>query len=268
MVEEIRSKPLLTTKGQKRTKKYFILEYYKNRPTSALEVANRIHTSPGYVYKVRSQARKPSKDIRGRNGRIFAHGKVYYQWHVMAGSVAKLNAPVINQRTGMKQIGFIEKGDLCSCQIHPNGHLIVWPHSIGWQEWLVKQLAILGWTQELSRYIVDSLMVNVTVAECGVKPLDPCTLPKELSIKTLWGVAVVRDDTPEKGVLELKLSVPDLTRYLGLPEIKKTLDVIEQGALTHNQSHKTIEGLLISLYRVLQEQGKVPSDEKGGHSNP
>jgi hypothetical protein len=100
------------------------------------------------------------------------------------------------------------------------------------------------------------------VAECGVKPVDPCFLPKELCMETDWGLVVVRDDTPEKSVLELKLSIPDLKRYLGLPEIKKTLEVIEQGSLTHNQSHKTMEALLISLYRVLEAQDRIPKPKE------
>jgi ABC-type ATPase with predicted acetyltransferase domain len=66
----------------------------------------------------------------------------------------------------------------------------------------------------------------------------------------------------KKGVLEVKLSVPDLNRYLGLPDIKKRLEVIEQGSLTHAQSQKAIEALLISLLRVLETRGLIPNDKK------
>ena len=38
-----------------------------------------------------------------------------------------LVAPVVNVRTGMKQVGFEGRGDPCSCQIHGNGHFIIWP---------------------------------------------------------------------------------------------------------------------------------------------
>ena len=66
MTENSAGKALPTTQGKKRTKKEFINEYYKNIPfATALEVANKIHTTPSYVWKVLSQARKPSKDIRG-----------------------------------------------------------------------------------------------------------------------------------------------------------------------------------------------------------
>jgi len=256
-------KDLPTTEGKSSNKKAFIIKYRTNNPQSdASEIAQKIGTSVGYVWKVLSQARKTSTVIRGRNGRIFAHGKVYYEWNVMPESVAKLTAPVINLKTGMKQIGCIKDGHPCSCQIHPNGHLIVWSRSVGWREWLTEELTVFGWNRELAQFIVDQLRLNVNVAECGVKPVDPGFLPKELCLETDWGLVVVRDDTPEKGVLELKLSIPDLKRYLGFPEIKKTLEVIEQGSLTHNQSHKTIEALLISLYRVLQAQDRIPKPKE------
>jgi hypothetical protein len=184
----------------------------------------------------------------------------------MPDSVAKLTAPVINPKTGMKQIGFIKEGDPRSCQIHTNGHLIVWSHSVGWRDWLTMELIAFGWNRELAQFVVDQLMVSVEVAECGVKPVDPCFLPKELCLEMDWGLMIVRDDTPENGVLELKLSIPDMKRYLGLPEIKKTLEVIEQGSLTHNQSHKTIEALLISLCRILERQNRFPVDNEGGQA--
>jgi len=263
MTEETLGKCLPSTQGKK-TKKQFIIEYDKNNPfATALEIANKIHSTPSYVWKTLSQTRKPSKDIRGRSGRIFAHGKVYYEWNVMPDSVAKLTAPVINAKTGMKQIGCIKDGDPCSCQIHSNGHLIVWPRSVGWREWLTEELTVFGWNHELAQFIVDQIRINVNVAECGVKPVDPCFLPKELSLQMDWGLVIVRDDTPENGVLELKLSIPDIKRYLGLPEIQKRLEVIEQGSLTNNQSHKTIEALLISLCRILERQNRFVDDKEG-----
>src|SRR4030067_65557 len=102
----------------------------------------------------------------------------------------------------------------------------------------------------------------LTVVEGGVKPGEPSFLPKDIYLETAWGVGIVRDDTPEKGVLEVKLSVPDLNRYLGLPDIKKRLEVIEQGSLTHAQSQKAIEALLISLLRVLERQSLIPKSHE------
>jgi hypothetical protein len=225
-----------------------VIESHLNNPQlSAQEIARQFNTTPNYVWKVLSNARKPSKIIRGRNGRIFAHGKVYYEWSVMPDTVAMLKAPVINYKTGMKQIGYIRNGHPCSCQIHVNGHVIVWPHSTGWLEWLIGKFIDFGWKQAVAKYVVDQLRISCSTVEAGVKPRDSSFLPQEFSLETEWGFVLVRDNTPEKGVLEVKLSVPDMQRYLGLPEIKKRLDVIEQGSVTLNQSYKAIVALLVSM---------------------
>jgi len=267
MTYNTKGKDLPTTEGKLSNKKAFIIKYRTNNPQSdASEIAQKIGTSVGYVWKVLSQARKTGKEIRGRSGRIFAHGKVFYEWWVTPSALTTLKATVINFRTGMKQIGSLKQSDPCSCQIHPNGHLIFWPHSNGWREWLSDQLTNYGWKNDLAQLITNQATLNVNVVEGGVKPGDPGFLPKDLYLETDWGVVLVRDDTPEKGVLELKLSIPDLNRYLGLPEIKKRLEVIEQGSLTHNQSHKTIEALLISLYRILERQDRFPDDKQGGQT--
>jgi hypothetical protein len=263
MTAEYSGKDLPTTKGKKNTKKAYILEYYKNNPwATASEVARKIKTTQSYVWKVLSNARKPSKEIRGRSGRIFAHGKVFYEWYVMPTSVSVLKALVVNARTGMKQVGSLEQGEPCSCQVHANGHLIIWPRLNGWRDWLAEALTSCGWTAELSRLVVEQARINVSVVEGGVKPGDPSFLPKDFYLETEWGAVLVRDDTPEKSVLEVKLSIPDLQRYLGLPDIKKRLEVIEQGSLTHAQSQKAIEALLISLYRLLEQQNRAPSERR------
>ena len=259
--ENSAGKALPTTQGKKKTKKYFIQEYFKNIPfATALEVANKIHTTPSYVYKVRSQARKPSKDIRGRNGRVFAHGKAYHEWSVMPDTAAMLTAPILNQRTGMKQIGF-KTVNPCSCQIHPNGHIIIWTHSTGWKEWLNKEFIRFGWKENVARFVVEQARFHISSIEAGVKPLDSTLLPRELSLQTEWGAVLVRDNSPEKGVLELKLSIPDMQRYLGLPEISKRLQVIEQGSVTLNQSYRTIVALLISLEREWQNRNNDTDGE-------
>jgi hypothetical protein len=266
LAEKMRGKALPTTQG-KNTKKAYILEYCKNNPWSkASEVAHKIGTTPGYVWKILSKSRKPSKEIRGRDSRIFAHGKLFYEWWVTPSSINVLNAPIVNDRTCMKQIGLIENNDPCSCQIYPNGHLIIWPRGVGWREWLSEKLQVFGWNRELSKLVVEQITLNANVIEGGVKPGDPVFLPNDLFLKTDWGAVLVRDNTPENGVLELKLSVPDLKSYLGLPEIRKKLEVIEQGSVTHAQSQKTIEALLISLLRVLESHNQIPRDKGGGES--
>ena len=184
MIDDTASKGLPTTQGKKQTKKAYIFEYHKNNPlATASEVANKIKTSPGYVWKVLSIARTPSKDVRGRNGRIFAHGKVFYEWVVTESSVVKLNAPVVNFRTGMKQVG-VKRENPCSCQVHPNGHLIIWVHSNGWREWLIQALTGHGWGSELARLVVEQARLNVSVVEGGVKPGEPSFLPKDIYLET------------------------------------------------------------------------------------
>ena len=239
------SKDLPTSQGKKRTKKQFILDYAKNRPISALEVANKIDTSPSYVWKVLSQERSLGKKLRGRKGRIFAHGKFYYGWTVMPDTAALLQAPVINPRTGMKQIGY-KRVNPCSCQIHPNGRIIIWPHSTGWKEWLTSEFIRLGWKVNVARFVVDQAMIQFSSIEAGAKPIDPTFLPEELFIEAEWGVAIVKDNTPEKGVLEVKFDIPKMQHFLGLPEIRKRLQVIEQGSVTLNQTYRTVVALLLS----------------------
>lgn len=254
------SKDLPTSPGKKRTKKQYILEYAKNRRISALEVANKIDTTPSYVWKVLSQERNLGKKLRGRNGRIFAHGKAYFGWAVMPDTAAMLLAPVINQRTGMKQIGY-KRVNPCSCQIHPNGRIIIWPHSIGWKEWLTSEFIRLGWSANVARFVVDQAMIQFSSIEAGTKPIDPTFLPEYLYIEAEWGVAIVKDNTPEKGVLEVKFDIPKMQHFLGLPEIRKRLEVIEHGSVTLNQAYKTVVALLLSLNKQWENRNKLLSGE-------
>jgi hypothetical protein len=265
MTRNLQRKVLPTTESKEKTKKAYILKYHVNNPqASASEIAQKVKTTISYVWKVLSEARKPSKEIRGRNGRIFAHGKVFYGWWITQNTLSMLNAPVVNPRTGMKQIGSRRWQDPCSCQIHANGHLIIWPRSLAWREWLAEELTLCGLTMEESRLIVEKSELNVAVVEGGLKPGDPGFLPKDFCLQTEWGLVVVRDDTPEKGVLEVKLSIPDMQRYLGLPEIRKRLEIIEQGSMTQAQLQRTIQALLISLTRELQEQNRFTRDKGEG----
>ena len=174
----------------------------------------------------------------------------------MPDTAAMLKAPILNQRTGMKQIGY-KTVNPCSCQIHPNGHIIIWPHSTGWKEWLTREFTRLGWKENISRFVVEQARLHISTVEAGVKPADPTLLPRELFIETEWGLVLVRDNSPEKGVLELKLSIPDMKRYLGLPEISKRLQVIEQGSITLNQTYRTIVALLLSWDRQWQNQNRA-----------
>jgi hypothetical protein len=68
--------------------------------------------------------------------------------------------------------------------------------------------------------------------EGGIRTRDGF-LPKDLILKTSWGFMLVKDDSLGKNILEIRLSVPDLERYLGLPEIRKELAVLMQGTMTN-----------------------------------
>lgn len=174
------SKVLPTTQGKVKTKKTLILECHRNSPQmTAFNIAEKLKTSPSYVWKVLSESRKLGKEIRGRRGRIFAHGKVFYEWWVPKSWLATLEATGVNPRTGLRQVGFRHNRDPCSCQIHPNGHLIIWPRSSGWRDWLIEELSSCGWTRENARVVVEYAQLNVSVVEGGIKPGDPGFLPKD-----------------------------------------------------------------------------------------
>jgi hypothetical protein len=91
--------------------------------------------------------------------------------------------------------------------------------------------------------------LTVKVVEAGVK-VPEGYLPKDLLLKTAWGFMLVRDDSPTKNTLEVKISVPDLERYLGLPEIKKQLDLLVQGGLTTQQLLRAAVALLLQQRRT------------------
>lgn len=243
-----KGKALPTSKGLKGTKKHFIRVYYENRGGSAKEIAQKAKTTPGYVSKVLSQIRNEGKKQRGRNGRIFAHGNSFYDWAVMPETAAMLQAPVMNPKTGMKQVGF-KRINPCSCQIHPNGHIIIWAHSTGWKDWLTSEFVRLGWPVNVARFVVESAKFQVSTIEAGTKPIDPTLLPDVLYIESEWGMALVKDNSPEKNVLEVRFNIPRMQHFLGLPEIRKRLAVIEQGSVTLNQAYKSIVALLLQLNR-------------------
>jgi hypothetical protein len=132
---------------------------------------------------------------------------VFSQWYL------ELDAPVVNRKTGMKQVGFSKNNDPCSCQIHKNGRVIVFLHALGWKDWLKNKLVSYGWDQGKASVLVENLNINVVLAEAGVK-VPKSFLPKDIVLKTAWGMAIIRDDSPTKNMLEVKLSVPDLNRFL------------------------------------------------------
>jgi hypothetical protein len=71
-----------------------------------------------------------------------------------------------------------------------------------------------------------------------------------------------KDNTPEKNVLEVRFSIPRMQHFLGLPEIRKRLAVIEQGSVTLNQTYKTVVALLVTLNRQWEGISKLLGDKK------
>jgi hypothetical protein len=211
-------------------------------------------TTAGYVYNVLCAERKQVKFERGRsdrsNGLVTSHGFMFYEDQVLSAWVEDLRAPIMNARTGMKQIGFLGKGDPVSAQFHRNGRVIVFPHSLEWREWLTEELARCGWDHERAALLTRSLHFVVKTAEAGVQTHDGF-LPKDLMLKTAWGFMLVKDDSPSKNTLEIRLSVPDLERYLGLPEIRKELEVLTHGTMTIQQ---ILRALAILMKRSLEKE--------------
>lgn len=256
MAETLPAPP--TVEGKVLTKKDMILKFCQSNPhMTASDIAEKLKTTKGYVWKVRSIARRQGKVLRGRNDRLFAHGKVFYEDFVDPRWINELKAIVVNQRTGLRQIGFRANGDPCSCQLHANGHVVIFPRFAGWRSWLVDALTKAGWDYDRAQLLVHNCQLTVKVAECGVKPADSSILPADLYLETEWGVIVCRDNSPQKGALELKLHIPRLQQYLGVPDILKRLETLEKSSLTMNQRQMAIEALLHAIFKLLQ---------KGDHS--
>ena len=85
-------------------------------------------------------------------------------------------------------------------------------------------------------------------------------LPKDLLLKTDWGLVVVKDDSPTKNTLELKLSVPDMKKFLGLPEINHQLQMLTQGTMAYNQLIRALLPLIVRLNTQLSSSTR-PNDD-------
>jgi hypothetical protein len=236
-----------TPQSEKQNKAYHIRQLKANNPQmKASDIAEKAGTSTSYVYNVLSKAKRSGEVVRRREDRLYgvAHGHFSYQDSIWTGWYDALNAPIVNAKTGMKQVGFKGKGDPCSCQIHKNGKVVVFTHALGWRGWLKEALMECGWDVIKASLLVDNLTIQVVLTEAGIKVADGF-LPKDVVIQTAWGMVVIRDDSPTKNMLEVKLSVPDLHRYLGLPEIKNQLDLLTRGSMTANQLLRSVIALLL-----------------------
>lgn len=236
-----------TVESEERTKREIIIHYHINNPRmKARQIARKAKTSVGYVWNVLSKYKAMMSSERWGSKRLYGgvRGVSFFEDAVLSEWYDELRAPVVNSRTGMKQIGRKGNGDPCSLQIHRNGRVIIFAHALGWQDWLVDRLVECGWVQSRGRLLVDNCRLTVKVLEAGVK-IPKGMLPRDLIVKTAWGFMLVRDDSPTKNTLEVKISVPDLERYLGLPEIRKKLQLLVQGGLTHGQLLRAVLALLI-----------------------
>jgi len=183
-----------------------------------------------------------------RSNGVVSHGLTYYDDYVLPSWYQSLEAAVVNAKTGMKQVGFKAHGDPCSCQVHRNGRVFVFPHAVGWENWLTEALERAGWDRGCCELLVNNLRLTVKVIEAGVK-VPEGFLPKDLYLKTDWGLVVVRDDSPSKNTLELKLSVPDMKRYLGLTEFRKQLELLAQSGMATNQLVRVLATAIMALTR-------------------
>jgi hypothetical protein len=187
------------------------------------------------------------------NGLVCGHGLSFYDDQVLPSWYNDLRAPVLNVRTGMKQIGCKANGDPCTCQIHRGGRIIVFPHSLEWRNRLAQELTCRGWDKDRAELLVQNLRYTLKVAEGGVR-VPEGFLPKDLLLKTDWGLVVVKDDSPTKNTLELKLSVPDMKKFLGLPEIKHELEMLTQGTMAYNQLVRALLPLIVRLNNILSSR--------------
>lgn len=234
--------------SKKATKKESIIAIKRNSPSlTAKDIAELVKTTSSYVYKVLSQHRRKerSKPEVFKGSRSIGFRVVgYYEAHVSEKSVEALDVPVVNGQTGMKQIGRRGAGDPCSCQIHANGKILIYAHQLGWEDWLCGKLVEHGWHEETARLLLDNCNYNVQMIESG-KKIPNGLLPSRFGIRTDWGYYLVRDDSPSKNTLDVKLHIPSLDAYLGLPEIRKKLDLL----------CKTASRTQMMLRRFLERRG-------------
>lgn len=124
----------------------------------------------------------------------------------------------------MKQIGFLDHDDPCSIQVHKSGKVVVYPHGIGWEEWLFKELMDHGWSEDQAYLVQHNLRrvykeIHVTSEPNGKR------LPRGFRLSTPWGV-ILRDDSPNENTLELKILMPKVEEILHISEILKNQDLM------------------------------------------
>jgi len=254
--EAYRGKTNPTGKGKTRKKAELILALKRNNPDlTASEIATIVGTTENYVYKVLSKGKVERWGLNrseSDNRVVGVHGLWFYEDVVLREWYEVLDAPVVNRRTGMKQVGFKERGDPCACQIHKNGRVVVYAFRPGWKRWLREELVRRGWKEGWADLLVSGLRFEAKTIEAHTR-VEGGWLNNKFILKTAFGVFVLRDDSPERNTLELKLSVPDLSKFLGLPEIQKRIEVLERGSVTTLQNLKTLTALLVKMSYDLEE---------------
>lgn len=258
-------------KTKRATKKKAIKIMHKNYPNlTAIKIARHLNTTTSYVYNVWNDG----EIQRGRINRIErsgeVHGLVWFEDRITEGMYDMLEAPVLNSKTGMKQVGFKDAGDPCSCQVHRNGRAIVWPHRVGWRSWLLSEFVCRGWSKEISELVVNNLYLQASEFH-GCCRVRKGFLPENFGVETDFGVEVTKDSTPfqRKETLEMTLKIPEMKRFLGLPELRKQHDHLIQGTMTTEQVLRALVGVASqnskSLYRLEHEIKRLnrPGEKEG-----
>ena len=231
-------------KGEVPSKKQGIILYRRNNPKAkAEEIAEHFCTTRSYVWNVLSEERNRkalTSDIwRGTE----CHGLINYWVETHPAWVEDLGASVVNSKTGMKQIGLKADGDPCSAQIHRNGKIVVYPHRVGWKEWLKAQLMSAGWSEDQAYLTIMNLRVHPVRVEVPVPKVGRMIKPLR-EIDSGIGVKITRDETPAKETLEVIIDIRDMQKHLRVPEIRKEL-----GTISKELKHQRLETPL--LYKRL-----------------
>jgi len=152
----------------------------------------------------------------------------FWYVHVPSFWVRRLSAPVVNLRTGMKQIGWKVNNDPCSAQLERNGTVRVYPHASqdAWRHWLQREVIRYGWPPDQAKLFNDKLthtLRNVEFVGPQLPEQEATILPRVVSVPAM-GVTLSVDDTPKPRTLELKIDVQGLERFLQINQIRSTVE--------------------------------------------
>jgi len=257
-----------TPEGEVSTKKYRIIRLSRNNPDlRSIDIANMVKTSQSYVENVLSEARRsktsPQKIPRGsmgieplekadrdsEAGGLGCHGLDFRICEATPFWYDRLEAPILNERTGMKQIGFLDHDDPCSIQVHRSGKVVVYAHGVGWEGWLFKELMDHGWSEDQA-YLVRHNLRRVYKEIHVTSERDGKRLPRGFRLPVPFGM-ILRDESPHENTLEIKILMPKLEEMLRTTEILKNQELIFRELMML----KTVKGIEVqdAVQRLLQD---------------